>query len=110
MTFQELNEYKVYDGIWACASILHLSKEELLIVIVKMCEALKNNGIIYTSFKYGEFEGYRKSRYFIDMTEATFGKFIASVPELVIEDQWISCDVRPGREGERWLNLIIRKK
>jgi len=110
MMFQELNEYGVYDGIWACASILHLSKDELLIVIMKMCEALKKDGIIYTSFKYGEFEGYRNGRYFIDMTEAKFGKLIVSVPELILEDQWISHDVRAGREDERWINLILRKK
>lgn len=29
MLFQELNETEKYDGIWACSSILHLSKEEL---------------------------------------------------------------------------------
>lgn len=109
MMFQELNECEVYDGIWACASILHLSKDELLIVIAKMCEALKQDGIIYMSFKYGEFEGYRKGRYFIDMTEATFEKLIVSVTELVLEDQWISHDVRHERKSERWLNMILRK-
>ena len=110
MMFQELNECEVYDGIWACASILHLSKDELLIVIAKMCEALKQDGIIYMSFKYGEFEGYRKGRYFIDMTEATFEKLIVSVTELVLEDQWISHDVRHERKSERWLNMILRKR
>lgn len=109
MMFQELNECEVYDGIWACASILHLSKDELLIVIAKMCKALKQDGIIYMSFKYGEFEGYRKGRYFIDMTEATFEKLIVSVTELVLEDQWISHDVRHERKSERWLNMILRK-
>lgn len=110
MMFQELNECEVYDGIWACASILYLSKDELLIVIAKMCEALKQDGIIYMSFKYGEFEGYRKGRYFIDMTEATFEKLIVSVTELVLEDQWISHDVRHERKSERWLNMILRKR
>lgn len=110
MMFQELNECEVYDGIWACASILHLSKDELLIVIAKMCKALKQDGIIYMSFKYGEFEGYRKGRYFIDMTEATFEKLIVSVTELVLEDQWISHDVRHERKSERWLNMILRKR
>lgn len=110
MMFQELNECEVYDGIWSCASILHLSKDELLIVIAKMCKALKQDGIIYMSFKYGEFEGYRKGRYFIDMTEATFEKLIVSVTELVLEDQWISHDVRHERKSERWLNMILRKR
>lgn len=110
MLFQELNEHGVYDGIWACASILHLPKVELIAVLKKMCEALKKNGIIYTSFKYGEFEGNRNDRYFTDMTEDSFNKLMDSVPKLVIEEQWISHDVRYGREEERWLNIILGKK
>ena len=38
--FQELDEQEKYDGIWACASILHLSKEELSVVLDKMIAAL----------------------------------------------------------------------
>lgn len=56
MLFEELNDQNIYDGIWACASILHLSTNDLLRVFHKMNKALKENGIIYTSFKYGEDE------------------------------------------------------
>ena len=109
MLFQELDAINQYDGIWACSSILHLPKKELLPVIWKMCEALKDNGIIYTSFKYGDFEGERNGRYFTDFTEKTFREVIEKVPELKIEEHWITSDVRPGRGEEKWLNLILRK-
>ena len=109
MLFQELDAINQYDGIWACSSILHLPKNELLPVIQKMCEALKDNGIIYTSFKYGDFEGERNGRYFTDFTEKTFREVIEKVPELTIEEHWITSDVRPGRGEEKWLNLILRK-
>ena len=109
MLFQELDEIGVYDGIWACSSILHLPKQELLPVIRKMCIALKDNGVIYTSFKYSNFEGERNGRYFTDFMEDTFREFIKVIPELMIEDQWITLDVRPGRGEEKWLNLILRK-
>lgn len=109
MLFQELDEIGVYDGIWACSSILHLPKQELLPVIRKMCDALKDNGVIYTSFKYGDFEGGRNGRYFTDFTEDTFDKFIKVIQELTIEEEWITSDVRPGRGEEKWLNLILRK-
>ena len=36
MLFQELNEQNQYDGIWACSSILHLTKKELKGVFKKM--------------------------------------------------------------------------
>ena len=109
MLFQELDAMNQYDGIWACSSILHLPKKELLPVIQKMCEALKDNGVIYTSFKYGDFEGERNGRYFTDFTEKTFREYIEKVPELTIEEAWITSDVRPGRGEEKWLNLILRK-
>lgn len=76
----------------------------------KMTMALKPNGIIYTSFKYGTFEGERNGRYFTDMTEAAFACFLQDIEGLTTEEQWLTPDVRPGREEEKWLNLILRKK
>lgn len=110
MLFQELDDIDCYDGIWACASILHLSKTELKPVLNKMLQALHKNGVIYTSFKYGEFEGERNGRFFTDFTLESFTDFIADINNVVIEDSWITGDVRPGREKEQWLNLMLRKK
>ena len=110
MLFQELDECQKYDGIWACSSILHLSKKELELVFEKMGKALKSGGYIYTSFKYGIFEGERNGRYFIDFTIEKFEKFIEKNSFLVIEEYWLSKDVRPGRGEEKWLNLILRRK
>lgn len=109
MLFQELEEVNKYDGIWACSSILHLPADELRLVLKKMADALKDRGIIYTSFKYGTFAGERSGRYFTDMTEDSFAALIQNVEELEIEEQWITSDVRPGRGMEKWLNLILRK-
>lgn len=110
MLFQDLDEVDEYEGIWACSSILHLPLEELKDVLKKMAVALKDNGIIYTSFKYGTFSGERNGRYFTDMTEETFSELLTEVPELRVEEQWITGDVRPGRREEKWLNLIMRKQ
>lgn len=110
MLFQELDEKEKYDGIWACSSILHLSKPELEDVLERMTAALKKNGIIYTSFKYGVFEGERNGRYFTDFTEKTFTEFIKDMIRLRIEKMWITDDVRPGRGEEKWLNMILRKR
>lgn len=109
MLFQELDEEDVYDAIWACSSILHLPYDELKSVLCKMSQALKQSGIVYTSFKYGTFEGERNGRYFTDMTEEKFEKLLEEVKAFQIEEQWISSDVRPDRGDEKWLNLILRK-
>ena len=110
MLFQELDEKEKYDGIWACASILHLPKKQLREVWENMYAALKPEGWIYTSFKYGEFEGERNERYFTDFTTDTFKDFIHDMHGLKIEEQWITGDVRPGRGEEKWLNLLLQKK
>lgn len=108
--FQDLNAVEKYDGIWACSSILHLPLQDLVDVMQRMCTALKNSGIIYTSFKYGTFQGQRNGRFFMDMTEETFAELIRKINGLETEEQWITSDVRPGRGEEKWLNLILRKR
>ena len=109
MLFSELSEIERYDGIWACASVLHLPKDELSDVMVKMVRAVKAGGYIYMSFKYGDFEGFRNGRYFTDFTPEAFRDFLRDVPGLCIEEYWITGDVRPGRGAEKWLNVILVK-
>lgn len=110
MLFQDLDATELYDGIWACSSILHLPGDELSDVFGKMGRALVSQGIVYTSFKYGIGEGERNGRYFTDMTEDKITELLEKVELFIIEEMWITSDVRPGRENEKWLNLILRKK
>lgn len=110
MLFQDMDAVKQYDGVWACASILHLTGQELKSVMHKIAVALKEKGILYTSFKYGEFEGMRNGRYFKDFTAESFSRFMQDMKELKIEESWITGDVRAGRSEEKWLNLILQKK
>ena len=110
LLFNELDEIDKYDGIWACASILHLDRDDLIDVFHRIARALKDNGILYTSFKYSEFEGMRNGRYFTDFTIESFNEFQTNIPDFIIEKIWITNDVRIGREDEKWLNLIMRKK
>ena len=110
MLFEELDGIETYDGIWACASILHVEKKQLPEIIKKIAIATKKGGIVYTSFKYGDFEGIRNGRFFTYLTEESFGEILRNVPELVIEKLWISADVRAERGEERWLNIVLRKQ
>ena len=109
MLFSELDSPNTYDGIWACASILHMPKEQLPDVFQRMVNALHDKGIIYTSFKYGIGEKKRGERFFSDFTEETLCSFLEQFPELAIEKMWVTTDVRPDREEEKWLNMILQK-
>ena len=109
MLFEDLSAVGQYDGVWACASILHLPRRELVSVLQKISDALKPDGVLYASFKYGDFEGIRGGRYFIDLIEKSLAGLMAKVPSLQIVDNWVTNDVRPGREEERWINILARR-
>ncbi len=109
MLFSELDAIEQYDGIWACASILHLPRAELAEVIGKTEKALKPGGVLYTSFKYGDYDGMRNGRYFTDFTEESLSVFWESFPGMKIFDCWISQDVRSDRKERKWINLMARR-
>lgn len=108
-TFEDIDFTEEFDGIWACASILHVPSTRLPLVLENISRALKKGGHLYASFKYGTFEGDRNGRYFTDMTEETFEKLLASLNDLTIVETMITGDVREGREEEKWLNVLVRK-
>lgn len=110
MLFQELNAAEEYDGIWACSSILHSTYYELKDILKKLARALKKEGILYASFKYGDFEGMRNGRYFIDLTEGKLQKILQETNVFGLKEKWISTDIRPGRDEEKWMNIILIKK
>ena len=105
--FREFEPEGTFDGIWACASLLHLPKGEIAAVMRQMAAHLAEGGCFYASFKYGEFQGERNGRYFTDMTEESFRELLEGVPGLAIEEYFSSGDVRAGRESERWLNVMM---
>lgn len=109
MLFKELNASEEYDGIWACSSILHSTYDDLKDILKKLARALKKEGILYASFKYGDFEGMRNGRYFIDMTEDKLRRILQETDVFQIKEKWISSDVRPGRDDEKWMNMILVK-
>lgn len=108
-TFQELNEKERYDGIWACASLLHVPMNEMQDVFERLAKSLKPEGVMYASFKLGEGEREHKGRIFTDFTFNSFSAFLKNIPAFQLLEHWITNDVRPGREDEQWLNVIVGK-
>lgn len=106
-TFDEIDFEEEFEGIWACASLLHIPYKDLPNIFKKLWKALKQEGYLYASFKYGDFEGERKSRYFTDLTEDKFKKLLKPFNEFEIVETTITRDIRKGREGEKWLNVVL---
>ena len=108
-TFQDYQPEGRFDGIWACASLLHLSVDEVKKTISKYVAALEDQGVFYVSFKYGTFSGERSGRYFTDMNEELLSEVLADIPALRIDQQFITDSAKPGREDEKWLNVFLTK-
>lgn len=138
MRFQDVDAVEKYDGIWCCASLLHVAEAELPEVMARLAIALKPGGIWYLSFKYGRGEREQNGRRFTDMDMAGLRKLVDKVNEAIsvslamnkadmtrqaayketrgnnffleTEKTWQTGDLRVGRGDEIWLNAIIRKK
>ncbi|WP_426726433.1 class I SAM-dependent methyltransferase [Cronobacter dublinensis] len=109
MTFYDVDAVERYDGIWCCASLLHLAHDELPGAMQKLSEALKPGGVWYLSFKYGDGEREQQGRRFTDMNEARLIALLAAFPALSPLALWVTQDIRPARR-EQWLNGLLVKR
>lgn len=109
LTFEEIRFDSRFDGIWACASLLHIRRKDLPGVLRKFRRALKPDGILYASWKLGENERTDGERFYCDMTFDKMESLLMEVPGLKAEEMWETHDVRAGYESFKWLNVILRR-
>lgn len=108
MRFEDISFADEFDGIWACASLLHVPADELPGIMKKMYAALKDGGHMYASFKYGDGEKIRGIRKFSDYNEKSVVPLFEEAGFEILHNE-IGSDSRPGREDEKWINVIARK-
>lgn len=109
MTFDELNFDGVFDGVWACASLVHVEESRIDEVLEKVVASLKPGGILYMSFQYGDFSGYRNQRYFVDYTKTSLRDLLKKHEKLEIINIWKTDDVRESKSEQKWVNALARK-
>lgn len=107
-SFYDLDEEVVYDGIWACASLLHCERDRLTEVTKKIFNALKPNGVCYMSFKYGNLDRIKDERSFTDLDEQQAQVLLNQLDGIESLEQWITVDKCPDRD-EEWLNILWKK-
>ena len=107
LRFQDIDWCQRFDGIWACASLLHVPMAGLPNVLQRLSRALRAGGVLYASFKYGHGERDSGGRRFTDLDEAALADLLHWVPELTTIETWVTADQRAGREAERWLNVLL---
>ncbi|XEI34367.1 class I SAM-dependent methyltransferase [Aeromonas veronii] len=105
--FEQFQADQPVDGIWACASLLHVPAADLQAVMAHLARQLKTGGHFYCSFKYGCGEQVRDGRVFTQLDETALDALLHTLP-LVTVEVWQTADLRPGRADERWLNAVLR--
>jgi 2-polyprenyl-3-methyl-5-hydroxy-6-metoxy-1,4-benzoquinol methylase len=104
--FEDIAWQNHFDGVWTCASLLHVPKQQLPSVMTRLAKSLKAGGVMYASFKYGDSERVKGGRAFTDMTEESFAELLKSVPELSLKESWVMADRRVDSD-QNWLNVIL---
>lgn len=111
MKFEKLNDINVYDGIWACSSILHVEKDHLLDILIKMINALKVNGVIYTSFKIGTGYEIKEGKYYNYLTKNEMIELLNKINKNVRLIDYFETLPSTKRQAKNtiWGNFIIKK-
>jgi len=109
MTFDQIAWRETFDGVWACASLLHVPRADLPAAVRRLRDALLPGGILWMSFKYGAQERQANGRHFTDLDEAGAHPLTAEVGDLALISLTVTDDARPDRPGERWLSVLCRR-
>ena len=108
MSFADVDWKEEFDGIWCCASLLHVPAVELPGVMRRFADALIPGGVWYVSFKYGDGEREVDGRRFTDMDEVGLKALVSVLTDINVVKVWMTQDNRPMRD-ESWVNGVLRK-
>ena len=108
MRFDEMDFEDEFDGIWACASLLHIPENEMKYILRKCLQALRLSGKMFVSFKYGSSQRSSGGRLFTDLNEERLKALIDTLEQKVSVNYWVTSDVRADRPDEKWLNAIVK--
>lgn len=109
MRFEDFTWNHSFEGIWACASLLHVRRPDLPAVLRHLTKHLVPKGVLYASFKFGTEDRTKDGRHFTDMTEETLTALLDECSALRQVETWRTSDRRPNREEDIWLNTLLRK-
>lgn len=99
---------KPYHGIWACASLLHLTGEEFMDFFSHIGWFLLPGGILYFSGKKGIQTGMASDgRYFLEFSDELMRELFEKNSHLKVLESWESEDVT-GRRDFTWRNVIVK--
>lgn len=108
--FEEIDERDRYDGIWCCASLLHITRADLPGVFSRLVRALRPGGAWYLCFQAGDGDRVVSGKRYTDMTETALVELLNGLPAATVLEMWRTAGKRAGREHVAWLNALVRRE
>jgi SAM-dependent methyltransferase len=110
LRFQDMQFQNEFDGIWACASLLHTPRSEMSDVFPRFIRALKPGGVMYLSLKEGAGERIAEDgRFFSYYTADSFREILASFPTVCEIAFWKAEEIRSQTHRQPWLNFLLKR-
>jgi SAM-dependent methyltransferase len=110
LRFQDMEFREEFDGIWACASLLHVPRDEMPDVMSRFIQALKPAGILYLSLKEGDGERIAADgRFFSNYSTSSFRGLLVTFPVLREVAFWKTEEIRSPGQRQPWLNFLLKK-
>jgi 2-polyprenyl-3-methyl-5-hydroxy-6-metoxy-1,4-benzoquinol methylase len=106
-TFREFSSEWPFDGIWACASLLHVPRGELAGTLEHLIGLLRPAGVLFASLKFGNEERMDGERYFNDVTPESLAAVVTRLHGAEIEEIWVTDGIQDP--GVRWVNALVRR-
>lgn len=108
MYYEDMVFDDVFDGIWGSAALIHVPEKELGDILERIIEAMCQDGVLYLSFREGDFEGFQGKRYYCDYTEERLERILNETGRLEVQKLWVTEDARRDSDV-RWLHVLAKK-
>lgn len=108
MTYEDMEFDEVFDGVWGCAALIHVPEKEIEDILEKIIDAMCRNGILFLSFRKGDFEGFQGEQYFCEYTQEKLERILRETKRLELKKIWVTDDINRNSDDE-WINILARK-
>ena len=107
MNLEDIEYHDEFDGIWACASLLHVPKKQMMDVMQKIRGSLKQQGVLYASWKLGNGEEIIDGRFFSYYSGSEMTQFLHNCRGMVLDKIWITEDLCDRHK--MWINILAHR-
>lgn len=104
---RDMEDTCAFDGVWACAVLLHLRPAEMIDVMTRIHASLKLGGVVYLSVKQGRGQGSEDGRFFCYWSQNEVESVATLQCGFEIVESWLSQDL--SRPNIQWINVIARR-